>query len=158
MLNIIRLQRLTLSVLIGFYLTGLILAGMLFLGVYLWANKTNDRSDVKDISYSEISSSLRYKGDVLLPAWGIARISLNDDQSTSPSVTVDFDNGVTVMLSKSSFTVRSANEFPAQRGGLTYFYILPERMNEFELAMLKNEITESATPRTADSGLRSVAF
>ena len=159
MLNIFRLQRNTLSVLIAFYLIGVILAGLLVLGVYLWTDKTNDRQHVlRDISFSEIGSSLHYNGEVILPAWRINRISLFDDSFTSPNVTVDFDNGVTVMLSESSFTVKDGNGFTVKRGGLTYYYKLPGRLTDSDLAKLKEEVNKSlATPRTVDSGLRGVA-
>ncbi|CAM3675774.1 hypothetical protein COLU111180_02375 [Cohnella lubricantis] len=140
MINRLGLQRRVLFVLIACYLAGVILAGLLFAGFYLW-NNMNDRPSMTSISASEIGSSLHYKGKAVLPAWGIERAALYDDHFASPHVTVEFANGVAVEVSKSQFAVSGNDEFVVKKGGLTYHYILPERMTESEIAALKEEVT-----------------
>lgn len=118
--------------------------------VFLYPLFADGKATEIEIQKNEVNEYLKYPGHIAWPNWDIEKIAYRDDQFTSPIITVHFQNGIVLELSKAKFDIshmqartldingdgftyysdRQQKYFLWAKGSVYYLIIAPEKMDD----------------------------
>lgn len=103
----------------------------LFLMMYLFVYFKGGKATEIQIQKNEVNDYLKYPGEIAWPNWEIENITYEDDHFTHPNITVQFQNGIALKLSKAKVNLSHMKARTLDIDGEEFTYYSDRRQKYF---------------------------